>query len=203
MIKVLIPLLLAFSIQSHAQEFNAKNFTGTKQELRDTFASLWSDFKFWDSSHCYQRAHVIAYQMKQMGIDSNKVFCFRGDQLEDRLNWWYHVAPMVYYQGAPVVMDRGLVKGATHLSDWLEALSHGKTCREIKDMNEYEKYKPTEFCLYIVVSMYYYTPLTLENLNRTSFDVIDLQDMVFSISPSRQRNRYLSEYPLPEVVTKP
>jgi hypothetical protein len=192
--KLILTFLLLSGLNSFASDFEPKNYTGTKEEVRELFSTLWKSFKGWDSTHCYRRAHVLSYQMSLSGINSMKVFWFRGDKLKS--SWWYHVSPMVYYQGSGVVLDRGLFPGATHLEDWLGAFSKNKKCAEVFSMDEYREKKSQEHCLYMIVPMYYYGPSQLENLNLNQFEQEDLDDMLISIFPL-DRGRYLRNYPLP------
>jgi len=179
---------------SNAQAFEPTNFNGSKQELRSFFDSLWGKFKSFDNYHCYRRAHVLANQMSKEDINSMKVFFFKGNKLRMAMDWYYHVAPMVYYKNEPVVLDKGLFEGATYLSDWLESFGEGHSCKEITSMDEYRKLKSSEYCMYFIVPMYYYSPKDLETLNIEKFKTTDLNDMLFSL-PKRQRNRYLNKYP--------
>jgi len=194
--KKLILFLLLISLNVRASDFVPTNFTGSKEEVRDLFADLWSDFKDFDNFHCYRRAHLLSYQMSKMNINSMKVFFFKGDSLRMPMDWYYHVAPMVYYNGEGVVMDKGLFKGATTLKDWLDAFGEGKKCLEVKGMDEYRASVKTEHCLYMVVPMYYYGPLSLESLTAETFAVEDIQDMLFSL-PRRGRDNFQRLYPLP------
>ena len=79
--------------------------------------------------------------MSKMNINSMKVFFFKGGSLRMPLDWYYHVAPMIYYQGEGVVMDKGLFKGATTLIDWLDAFGEGKKCLQVKSMNELVEFR--------------------------------------------------------------
>lgn len=194
--KKLFAFLLLISLNVKAQDFVATNFTGTKEEVREVFASMWGDFKDFDNFHCYRRAHILSYQLSKMNINTMKVFFFKGESLKMPKDWYYHVAPMVYYQGEGVVMDKGLFKGATTLKDWLFAFGEGKTCRELKNMNEYRANIKTEHCMYMIVPMYYYGPLDLEDLTAETFAAEDLSDMLLSL-PRRQRDDYQKLYPLP------
>lgn len=194
--KKLLAFLLLISINVKAADFTATNFTGTKEEVREVFSRMWGDFKSYDNFHCYRRAHVLSYQLSTMNINTMKAFFFKGESLKMPKDWYYHVAPMVYYQGEGVVMDKGLFEGATTLKDWLFAFGEGKSCREIKSMDEYRANIKTEHCMYMIVPMYYYGPLDLEELTATDFAGEDLSDMLESL-PRRKVNSYLKQYPLP------
>ena len=99
------------------------------------------------------------------------------------------------YKNEPVILDKGLFEGATYLSDWLQSFGEGHSCKEITSMDEYRKLKSSEYCMYFIVPMYYYSPKDLETLNIDKFKTADLNDMLFSL-PKRQRNRYLNKYQL-------
>lgn len=194
--KQLIAILFLLSLNVQASEFVPTNFTGTKEEVREVFNRMWSDFKDFDNFHCYRRAHILSYQLSKMNINSTKVFFFKGESLTMPKGWYYHVAPMVYYLGEGVVMDKGLFKGATTLKDWLFAFGEGKTCLEVKSMEEKRANAKTQHCMYMVVPMYYYGPLDLEELTIESFQSEDLSDMLMSL-PRRARDDYERLYPLP------
>jgi hypothetical protein len=193
--KFALALLLAISFQLKAAEYTPTNFTGDKEEIRDLFDNLWSSFKEMDNFHCYRRAHVLSYQMSKMEINSMKVFFLRGDKLRMQMNWYYHVAPLVYYNGEGIVLDRALLEGATFLEDWLKAFGDEHQCLEVKSMDEYREKKVYQYCLYLIVPMYYYGPLDLEELNITSFRVEDLRDMIYAL-PQRKRDDYVALYPI-------
>ena len=188
-------ILIILISMSNAFAFEATNFTGSKQELRSFFDNLWGKFKSFDNYHCYRRAHVLANQMDKDDIKSMKVFFFKGNKLRMAMDWYYHVAPMVYYKDVPVVLDKGLFEGATYLEDLLHSFGEGNACKEISSMDEYRELKKTEYCMYFIVPMYYYSPKDLESLNLSSFEKSDLNDMLFSL-PKRQRRKYLSKFPL-------
>jgi len=187
-------LILLLSISS-AYSFEPTNFTGTKEELRSFFDELWGKFKDFDNYHCYRRAHILANEMVHKDVQSMKVFFFKGSKLIMPMDWYYHVAPMVNYKNEPVVLDKGLFEGATYLKDWLYSFGEGHACKEITSMDEYREFKTTEYCMYFIVPMYYYSPKDLESLNLDSFVQSDLKDMLFSL-PRRQRSRYLSQFPI-------
>lgn len=173
----------------------ATNFTENKEEVRDLFESLWDEFKSLDNYHCYRRAHILSYEMSKKNIISDKVFFFNGDKLMLPMGWYYHVAPMVYYKNSPVVMDKGLFDGATHLDDWLYAFSEGKKCKQIFSMNEYKANKALEDCMYLISPMYNYGPKDLSEDSKTSFVESDLDDMLFAL-PKRKRKKYRYIYNL-------
>ena len=193
--KKLLALLLVVTFNVQASDFVATNFTGTKEEVREVFSKMWGDFKSYDNFHCYRRAHILSYQLDKMNIKTMKAFFFKGAALKMPMDWYYHVAPMVYYNGEGVVMDKGLFKGATTLADWLHAFGEGRKCLEVKSMDEYRANYKTETCMYLIVPMYYYGPLDLEDLTAEKFAEEDLGDMLESL-PRRARNSYLKQYPL-------
>lgn len=65
-----------------------------------------------------------------------KVFFYKDKKLRMPMDWYYHVAPLVYYQEEGVVFDKGIFMGATYLSDWLESFGEGKKCIEIETMDQ-------------------------------------------------------------------
>jgi hypothetical protein len=197
--KSLFIFILLSSFNARASDFVPTNFTGTKEEVRDLFSRMWGDFKDYDNFHCYRRAHVLSYQLSKMNINSMKVFFFKGESLTMPKDWYYHVAPMIYYHGEGVVMDKGLFKGATTLKDWLFAFGEGKPCLEVRSMEEKRSNSKTQHCMYMIVPMYYYGPLDLEVLSAETFHPNDLSDMLISL-PRRQRGNYETLYPLEAVL---
>ena len=109
------------------------------------------------------------------------VFFYKDKKLRMPMDWYYHVAPLVYYQEEGVVFDKGIFMGATYLSDWLESFGEGKKCIEIETMDQKRALYDSVHCMYMIVSMYYYSPKDLEDLTLTDFNRSDLGDMVYSI----------------------
>ncbi|MCT4643290.1 MAG: protein-glutamine glutaminase family protein [Bacteriovoracaceae bacterium] len=186
--------ILLFSLSAFSINYEPTHFSGDRQEVRNLFNSLWSKYKEYKNFHCYRKAHIISYQMKQNNINPVKVFVFNGDRATLPMNWWYHVAPAVYYKNKIVIMDRGLLDGASLLEDWLEAFTGHKTCTQVSDMYEYKQRKPFEKCLYIISDMYQYMPKDLYDFPKQSFEKNDYYDMGFVMS-KRHRKRYFSLYP--------
>jgi hypothetical protein len=188
-------LFISLSVIAKAPQYTPTNFNGSKEEVRDLFDSLWDKFKSMDNFHCYRRAHVLSNQMQVMGIDSVKVFYFRGSKETLPMNWYYHVAPAVYYKNEIVVMDKALIGGATHLQDWLDALSEKSQCVEFESYSEFLKVKNQVECGYIVSSMFNYGPRDLDE-SKLNFDPSEMYDAMKAI-PTFKRKKYERLYNQP------
>ena len=196
--KFLILLILLTSQLSFSGTLNytPTNFTGEKQEIRNLFTKLWSKFKSYDHFHCYRRAQVLANQFVHLDVKPVKIFYFRGSKDTLPRNWYYHVAPAVYYKGELVVMDRGLLEQATAAQDWLDALSENSNCVEFKTYKAFLDVKNQVDCGYVVTSMFNYGPRDLDE-NREEFVRWELNDSLDAMS-NRKAKKYRSLYPWPE-----
>jgi hypothetical protein len=186
---MIIFLIIFFSINTYSQEYTTTNFKNDPQEVFDLFDSLWDDYKWYDQSHCYRKAHLISYEMSKKDIVSSKVFLFIGDGDTFGDGWWYHVAAFVNFKNRPVVMDKGLIPAPLFLEDWMRSLTKTKSCEKINSFKEYKELKSKYKCMYLITNMYQYYPSDLDSLNKNSFSGSDLEDMLFVI-PKRKRRKF-------------
>jgi hypothetical protein len=193
--KFLFLVFISLSVFAKTPHYTPTNFNGSKEEVRELFDNLWDNFKSFDNFHCYRRAHVITNQMQVMGVDSVKVFYFRGNKQTLPLQWYYHVAPAVYYKNELVVMDKALIGGATRLNDWIDALSEKSNCIEFEVYSEFLKVADQVECGFIVSSIYNYGPRDLDE-DKTQFDPAEIFDVMKSISPFK-RKKYRRLYTQP------
>lgn len=150
------------------------------------------------SSQCYQRASYWTYHLQQQfGTRSMKVFLFFTEAYRSMQpprgkpahRWWFHVAPMVYYQDpsgqiTEMVLDRGWPATITRpqrMKEWSDVfVDTYRECRVIDSYAEVnaqqeewrrdgnrvrrEAYR-REHCLLRIVPMYYYQPVDIEALD--------------------------------------
>lgn len=188
-------LILGFSAFAGPINYTPTNFTGDKQEVRDLFDQMWSKFKSWDYFHCYRRAQVLVHQLDLMDIKPVKVFYFRGSKATLPRNWYYHVAPAVYYKGEVVIMDRALFEAPSYGKDWIDALSDKSNCIEFEKYEDFKANKKNVDCGFIVTSMYTFGPRSLDE-DRSDFVRWELIDSLDSMT-RRNRKKFLREFPLP------
>lgn len=91
--------------------------------------------------------------------------------------------------------SKGLYDRTMTLEEWLSTLKKHKPCKKITSMDQYRELRPNVYCMYMIVPMYYYGPLDLENLDMEDFNPNDLNDMLNSISVGK-RDDYLRKYPI-------
>lgn len=188
--------LVLFSSLSFAGTINytPTNFQGESKEVSELFDQLWSKFKTFDYYHCYRRAHVLANQMVSMGLSPIKVFFFKGNKETLDIDWYYHVAPAVYYKGRIVVLDKGLLPVPLWDDEWLKIMGNRSRCVEFKKYSDFKKEKENVPCGYIISSMYNYGPNDIDE-DRIEFNGKELLDSMFSMR-KRQRRKYQKLYPL-------
>ncbi len=190
---ILIGLLLSSFTFAGAINYTPTNFTGDKKEVREVFEKLWYKFKTWDHFHCYRRAQVLVNQFVHLGVKPVKIFYFRGSKDTLPKNWYYHVAPAIYYNSELIVMDRGLFERAAYATDWLDALSRKSNCVEFDTYEEFKAQKKQVDCGYIISSMYTFGPKSLDE-DRTEFVKWELEDSLDSMT-RRNRKKYRALYP--------
>ncbi len=147
---------------------------GSDAEAAEIFRKLRPNAR--RSSQCYSRAHIWAYESKtSVDLDSQKVFLFftRRYIREYNYEWWFHVAPYTFVKGADGttrerVLDFRFTRRPTGMRDWTDLFMRNRaTCPEIARYSEYEDNEGTNYCYLQKVSMYYFQPLDLDNLERT------------------------------------
>ena len=123
------------------------------------------------NDNCYNRAHYWS-RMIQVGQEQNrstlgtdKVFIFFTQAYTRKYNhrWWFHVAPMVYVNGNPVVLDPTFMDRAVSLSGWLGAFDHHTSgnCQQLNSIDEFYARNDEPVCFHIRASMFNYSPSDL------------------------------------------
>ena len=120
------------------------------------------------NDNCFNRAHFWArsiqidelWEGRNGGTD--KVFIFFTPAYRKAYNhkWWYHVAPMIYVNGNPTVLDPTFMSSATSLSGWLSSFDHhlGGRCKQIGSIAEFKRRSNEVACFYAKGNMYTYVP---------------------------------------------
>jgi hypothetical protein len=155
------------------------------EEATELFNSMLNDGDR-RRSQCFKRAHIWAYDMwSKLGLSTQKVFIFytqRYIQLED-FEWWFHVAPLVVVRGEDYVLDGTFMKKPITLKGWKDYFikSEKVNCPLIKNYQEYSKNQWKRLCFLMKTSMYYFSPLNIENrdvnkIERNHWVLEELQD---------------------------
>ncbi len=152
----------------------------SKSDLFNIFDSVYP-YKYYSydvNDDCFNRAHFwsrtyehnLSSKNQRMGTD--KVFIFFSQAYTKKYdhNWWYHVAPMVYYQNTnfPYVIDPTFIDDPLSLQQWLEAFDPNTDgrCIEINSLEEYMFYNSRPVCMYLRTSMFSYIPSDLRGQRR-------------------------------------
>lgn len=121
-------------------------------------------------SQCYNRAHIWAYEeWKQSGLQSMKLFMFFTKRYiwDYNYGWWFHVSPLTYVKGGPVVLDRTFTRGPTSIKNWtLSFIRSRRDCPMVSKYSQYENNQQTEHCYLIPATMYFWQPRDLEAYER-------------------------------------
>ena len=165
---------------------NDRNF------LKKLFNEMTPDSNFRYNSQCFRRAHTWSYDMYDYdNVKSMKAFLFFTPRYirEYGFDWWFHVAPFVYFKTADgvtheVILDKSLAPGGgVEMNDWATAfMENHVNCPEIQKYQDYEANVNKDYCLIRKVPMYYYQPDNVEALDKegkvlTDFQQTDLIDM--------------------------
>jgi hypothetical protein len=107
----------------------------------------------WDG--CYARAHVMAKDLMDRGINVSKAFIFGSGEytLHSQnswiaVNWGYHVAPLVFAHDPytneiePFILDPGLAPRPLRPAEWIDCLGDKKARIELMRVAQYQP--PTE-----------------------------------------------------------
>jgi len=140
---------------------------GTFERANGIFAGLHN--RFTRRSECFQRAHIWAYQMSRVQINSMKVFLFFTEKYIRGYNykWWFHVAPFVYVDGVQHVMDRSFTAKPLVMQEWTNHFMKNRAvCPTIRTYSDYSRNEYAAYCFLAKLPMYYYNPLDLQRLER-------------------------------------
>ncbi len=146
-----------------------------RRELNELFSAAYPyDSEYYDvNDNCFNRAHYWArtqqHLQEQRGEDrgTDKVFIFFSDAYIKRFKhkWWYHVAPVVYFQNQqkPWVFDSTFIDRPVSIEDWLGAFDQytGGKCEKINSLEDFYANNHRPICMYIVAPMYNYIPTDL------------------------------------------
>lgn len=144
-------------------------------EIFDLFDSVYPyDSRYYDvNDDCFNRAQywsrTLQHGQAELGDErrTDKVFIFFSQAYTKKFdhNWWYHVAPVVYYgdEDTPWAFDPTFVDEPVTLKEWLYTFDQNTdgNCKEISSVDEYYAYNGEPICMYVVASMYNYVPSDL------------------------------------------
>jgi hypothetical protein len=134
-----------------------------------------------DLNHAHHRAHVWAYEeMMRSGIKMMKTFIFFSDQfiLNNNLKWWYTVAPSVVVNEDGLlqqrVLDPVIANRPILIKEWIYELGYSYPCTTIKSYSEYQREQAhsSANCYVLHESMYHYSPVDLEEKDKTQLSRI-------------------------------
>jgi hypothetical protein len=139
------------------------------EEANKMFNRLNPNYK--RKSECSDRAHIWSYEeYTNHQIKTEKVFAFFTATYinNNRLKWWFHVAPLVSVKDGDevqkMVLDYTFMRRPVKIKEWTDFMVFSK--RECKLTNKYSEYDvnpQTEDCYLMIDSMYYKLPLELQN----------------------------------------
>jgi hypothetical protein len=142
----------------------------------------------------WSRAHQVLQQEQSKTFGTDKVFIFFTQAYirKYKHKWWYHVAPMIYQETSTGkeswVLDPTFLSGPVPLkgaTGWLAAFdSHtsGK-CEKIETLDDYYENNDRPVCMYIVASMFNYSPSDLTENKLTNWRCYDFERMTSAIDP--------------------
>lgn len=177
----------------------------TREELMRLFRSTTPASKFFARSQCFRRAHHWSYDLwMDSKIKSMKAFIFFTKKYirEYNYDWWFHVAPFVYYAPEGNVPGAGKMNEAVldsmyfteapvPLDDWASAFMENQAkCAEIQKYADFEAVQEKDYCVVRKVPMYYYAPDNVEELDGQgkalqTFESWELEDMTRDMYRSR------------------
>lgn len=156
------------SLSDDAVEPYSPTDFGTLENANSWFRRQEYDMK--QKSQCYQRAHNWAWMMWKMGgLKTQKTFIFftRRYIREYDYKWWFHVAPVATVQGQPMVMDRSFTRTPLALQSWKNLfMKNNAQCPIVNVYSGYSTKQEEAYCYLMLVPMYYYQPLNVENLEK-------------------------------------
>lgn len=90
-----------------------------KEYLLDIFNKMNKNTKRY--SQCYERAHVWSYQIKQKrNLNTQKMFVYFTRKYQREINgqWWFHVAPGIYFNSELYMLDPEFLKRPVKFEAW-------------------------------------------------------------------------------------
>lgn len=145
------------------------------RSIKKMFRTLNTKMK--KESQCYNRAHIWSYNLSQnynkdAQTNLGKIWIFFSDNYikEYDFEWWFHVAPFMYYQNFDdekviKVMDRKYSRRPVSPRKWSKTfMKNNARCADIKHYSGYFYNKAKADCYLIKSSMYYYQPYQIQAL---------------------------------------
>lgn len=145
---------------------------GSLTKARTIFSRMKRGWQ--DSSQCYNRAHVWAYEeFNRSGLKSIKLFLFFTNRYirNYRYKWWFHVSPMAMVkEGGSInrrVLDRRYTGGPRFVKTWTNIFIHSKrSCPVVHKYSDYSRHQESQDCYLIPVSQYYWQPRDIDRFER-------------------------------------
>jgi hypothetical protein len=182
----------------------------TKKSVNEIFEAVYpySSDNYDANDNCFNRAqywsraHQVLQKEQGQTFGTDKVFIFFTQAYIKKFDhkWWYHVAPMIYQESASGkkeswVLDPTFLSGPTPLTGsagWLAAFdAHtGGRCEKIDTLDDYYENNHRPVCLYVVASMFNYSPSDLTDNKLTNWRCYDFDRMMSAIDPpGKKTNR--------------
>jgi hypothetical protein len=137
------------------------------RDVEDLFQNGRRDYL--EDSQCYQRAHIWAYEWRNMNIYSSKTWIFFTRRYIRKYNfeWWFHVAPSVHVSTDEGIKERVLdlkyASAPLKLKSWSDIfIRDGSDCPVVEKYTDQADYPESSSCFVMKSSMYYYQPFELE-----------------------------------------
>jgi hypothetical protein len=177
---------------NHFQYNQLRTFAPTDLQSPETaqevFDSMLNDGDL-RRSQCFKRAHIWAFDMwSKLGIQSQKIFIFYASRfimLEDKADWWFHVAPMVVVKGKEMVLDGTFMKTPISVEAWKSHFirSTKVNCPLIENYSKMQEPNAQfkKLCYLMKTPMYHFSPLDIEardlqGVKRNHWILEELQD---------------------------
>lgn len=128
------------------------------------------------NGECFNRAHIWAYEEHNRSkLNLMKIFMFFTTRYirKYKYHWWFHVTPMVYVGNlnSPRTLDRRYTSGPRQTKTWSNTFIKSKrTCKIVKQFDDYYLNQQKEDCYHIYSSMYYVIPRDLEKRDLTGVE---------------------------------
>ncbi|MEI8348460.1 MAG: protein-glutamine glutaminase family protein [Pseudomonadota bacterium] len=162
-------------IQNEFQEYRGSNITPEQsQVVWNSLSNQYRDTKT-ITTECSYRAHYWCYEMSKVNkpevqnVRAYKLFLLYGAKYGsvNQDQWKYHVTPMVFVNGVPMVYDVLFMTRPLPIDTWKnEFISGHEDCAYLnkgqhwKANNKFNRLLShgKEFCWYRVMPMYYFQP---------------------------------------------
>ncbi len=122
-----------------------------------------------NTSQCYDRSHVWAYEEAYAGRNLQKAFLFFSDAYISRNDfpWWFHTAPyaLVKLKGETVerIMDPAFTSYPLKFKLWTDMFMNNKVeCKLVQKYSDYSTHPGEDDCYMMKTSIYFWQPKDLE-----------------------------------------